>query len=339
MHMLKIVGRRHASREGRFLLVIVVFACLAALAPAPALAAGPVAQPVLNPPPPATLGPYRMIPFPEDPRRADFTPVTSVPGPTGDILFSRTGYHDRVGDDWPLWGHEYRGDVYHFRGNAVPYGGTFETSVTITLPAGTIAFYMNVNTELARPGAVAHVTTGASAAAAEVRPLKGMDSVLVTIYSLDEPLDSVTVTVSGPSLAIGEFGICGAPTGNPRADVAVVIYGGWSGMPVQAWVGGTPQPVQYTAPDASGEAATLFTFWPAPGEAWPLTIAPQLPAELDPTRWEIRPVGISRRGVWREASDWTGLTVTGGAEIVLYFQLIDRGIQPSVYTTCTGGER
>ncbi len=79
-----------------------------------------------------------------------------------------------------------------------------------------------------------------------------------------------------------------AETSSPRADVAVVIYGGWEGMSVSAWVDNTQQPTLVTAPNHEGNAAALLTLWPPEDEDWEVSVAPVLPAELDPERWEIQ---------------------------------------------------
>ena len=79
--------------------------------------------------PPATLGPYTMTPFPLDPQG---TPATSVVSPLGGTVdFSTSMNHVQVGAGWATWSHGYTGDVYF----------TYDSSVTLTLPTGTGAFY------------------------------------------------------------------------------------------------------------------------------------------------------------------------------------------------------
>lgn len=121
-------------------------------------------------------------------------------------------------------------------------------------------------------------------------------------YSTGAALESIQVAVDTEAggFAIGEFGIVsGTPTERPafvdaRADVSVVVFGGWGGMPVQAWVGGTAQPTLYTAPNDEGDAAVLFSFWPPAATSWVVSVAPGLPAGLDPAFWELKLVGIRR---------------------------------------------
>ena len=81
-------------------------------------------------PPPETLGDYVMQPFPPDDRPL-FEDVTSVPGPTGDVLFDRPLNHRRVGSGWSIWGHGYDGDLYYTMG---------EMELALTLPLDTGAF-------------------------------------------------------------------------------------------------------------------------------------------------------------------------------------------------------
>jgi hypothetical protein len=89
--------------------------------------------------PPATLGGYTMTPFGLDPQPVcpnEGSIVTGVTGPTGTIGFSQALSHDRATVAcWATWSHGYTGDVYDTLLTADP------TQVTITLPAGTRAFY------------------------------------------------------------------------------------------------------------------------------------------------------------------------------------------------------
>ncbi len=63
-------------------------------------------------PPPPTLGPYPMTPFPNDPR-AEFTVSNFVPAPSGRLrLLQPPPDHLTVGSGWATWSHGYTGDVY-----------------------------------------------------------------------------------------------------------------------------------------------------------------------------------------------------------------------------------
>ena len=91
--------------------------------------------------PPGVLGPYTMTPFPLDPQGL-FLPVTSVASPLGGTVdFSAPLTHYTVGAGWATWSHGYSGDVYFEPG----------TSVTLTMPAGTGAFYLYAEPNLMQP--------------------------------------------------------------------------------------------------------------------------------------------------------------------------------------------
>lgn len=114
-----------------------------------------------------------------------------------------------------------------------------------------------------------------------------------------------------------------------RADVAVVVYGAWGGTPVEAFVGGTKQTTLYTASDSQGRQAVLWTFYPPAGKSWEVAVAPQLPAGLDPDRWEYVLLGAESRGAnggWSEASAST-VHATRCSAHVLTYQLVDRGVE------------
>ncbi len=316
----------HPSRLGRlFIASLTLFSLLLARAPL-RLGAADVffdGTPGVSAPP-ATLGPYTMVPFGAD-GRAALSEVTSVPGPTGDVLLDRTAILRYVPSSWATWSHGYNGPVYQMAGHS---------EVTLNLPAHTAAFYLYA--EPNEFGEVAFTVTAHGATSGPVSVHGSAGAKYFGFYSQGAALTSITVTAGASGFAIGEFGVSAdpslassglAPSSTPienRADVGVVIYGGWTGMPVLSWVGGTAQPVLYTAPDASGQAATLHTFWPGAGESWPVTIEPALPEGLDAGRWELYPVGITTAGRW-SAEVPASLQVTRGAQVLLHYQLIDNG--------------
>jgi hypothetical protein len=111
-----------------FGITLVVLAAFAA----PAAAATITFQDLGTAAPPATLGGFAMTPFPDD-GFAPFDPVTSLPSPLGGTVdFSPTMMNLEVPSSWATWSHGYTGDVYWTQG---------ATSVLMTLPAGTNAFY------------------------------------------------------------------------------------------------------------------------------------------------------------------------------------------------------
>ncbi len=117
--------------------------------------------------------------------------------------------------------------------------------------------------------------------------------------------------------------------GSTRTDVSVVIYGGWDGIPVKAYVGGTEQETLYTARDSSGEPAVLWTFYPPAGEAWSVTIEPQTPPGMDPARWQYRLLRIEGPTPEQvvENPAGSGASITSAGQYKLHFQLVDMGPQ------------
>jgi len=103
-----------------------------------------------------------------------------------------------------------------------------------------------------------------------------------------------------------------APEPSIRSDVIVIIYGGWDGIPVRAWVGGTEQPSRETALNDEGEAQAMWSFYPPEGVRWTVRVAAELPAGLDPVRWEIQPL------------DATTVTIGRREKRVIRMQLVDR---------------
>jgi hypothetical protein len=124
-----------------------------------------------------------------------------------------------------------------------------------------------------------------------------------------------------------------APTPQPclRTDVSVVIYGGWDGIPVMAWVGGTEQPTLHTS-GGPGQAAVTWTFYPPEGAGWLVQVAPQAPPAQDNGRWHYRLLRLEIE------TPQTGLRVINDpanqvqiqrcSRYVFYYQLVDSG-QPT----------
>jgi len=153
-----------------------------------------------------------------------------------------------------------------------------------------------------------------------------------TVYWSVQAVDSAFQ--GGPFAAEGSF-VAGAPprpTLPPscdRADVAAVIYGVPEGTPVRAWVGGTEQPTLYTAHDAFGRQAVLWTFYPPQSTDWTVRVEPQLPAGYASPRWQYRLVWIEPPppGFVAGASAGGAVTISRCSGTVLHFQLVDTGAQ------------
>jgi hypothetical protein len=148
--------------------------------------------------PPATVGGFTMTPFAPDGRPLGNV-VTTVPSPLGGVLVFDSGLvHARIGQGWDTWSHGYTGDVY--------FG--FGTSLTMTLPANTAAFYF-----YAEPNSSATFTFTATAAGGPMltQSIAGLAGAAGFGFfgTGGDLLKSITVTApSGASgFAVGEFGI------------------------------------------------------------------------------------------------------------------------------------
>jgi hypothetical protein len=145
--------------------------------------------------PPPTLGPYTMTPFSDDTRP---TPgdVTDVPDPAGTITFDITMSHREVPTSWLTWSHGYTGDVYWTSG---------ATSVTIGMPAGTVAFYLYAEPN---PFAVFLITATAQDGTTVTVPVSGFAGAQYFGFYAINGQSLATITVSSDiDFAVGEFGI------------------------------------------------------------------------------------------------------------------------------------
>jgi len=148
--------------------------------------------------PPATLGSYTMTPFGPDPQ-ADGAIVSGVNDPAGSIAFSPSLTHTTVGSGWSTWSHGYTGDVY-FVAPTQP--------ITITLPAGTKAFYLYAEPNTFDVFDVqATAQDGTTSGPVQVQGNSGAK--YFGFYGTgDAEIATITVTTTDTSgLAVGEFGI------------------------------------------------------------------------------------------------------------------------------------
>lgn len=146
--------------------------------------------------PPSTLGPYAMTPFGLDGQ--PFELVDGVTDPAGQVNFSPSLNHTRVGQGWATWSHGYTGDVY--------YG---ESDLTLSFPNGASAFYFYAEPN---PFAVYEITAvaqdGTSSGPISVNGAAGAQ--YFGFYSqAPGGIASINVT-SATDFAVGEFGIAGA---------------------------------------------------------------------------------------------------------------------------------
>ena len=151
---------------------------------------------------PDSIGGYAMTPFGAD---GSDSPVSGVESPSGDSIgFDQTLDHVTIGSGWATWSHGYLGDVY-----IVPGG----VMITITLPAGTLAFSF-----FAEPDAfeVLDITAiaqdGTSSGGVPVDGSAG--ATFFGFYTTDPevPLECISVGIDDEGgFAIGEFAITQDP--------------------------------------------------------------------------------------------------------------------------------
>lgn len=161
--------------------------------------------------PPRTLNGFKMTKFGADARPLDRS-VSFVKGPTGKVLFSEPVLHLQIGhsypDDWATWSNGYTGSVY--------FTGPSNNSVTLTLPAGTKAFYFYVEPDQFGAYDVLATADGASSGLVVVSddyPNAG-GARYFGFYAENSHATVKKVKVSvygqtgdGQGFAIGEFGI------------------------------------------------------------------------------------------------------------------------------------
>jgi len=146
--------------------------------------------------PPATLGPHTMTPFASDARPV-LADVSSVPSPLGGSLgFTPALNHRTIGNGWASWSHGYTGDVYYSNG---------ATSVTMTMPAGTKAFYFYAEPN---PFAVFDITattnTGVTSGPIPVDGTGG--ATYFGFYTGLNPFETIA-TINVSSLILAEVGL------------------------------------------------------------------------------------------------------------------------------------
>lgn len=166
--------------------------------------------------PPATLGPYTMMPFPADPT-PELTILSSIPSPLGGSLgFTGDVDHRIVTSSWGTWSHGYTGDVYWTQG---------ATSLTLTMPPDTGAFYFYAEpnpfavfliTATADDGTTSGPIAVDGSSGAKYYGFYGTSG--ANIVSID-----VTSDPSNPvNFAVGEFGIGSPPVGIPEFPLVAI---------------------------------------------------------------------------------------------------------------------
>jgi hypothetical protein len=156
--------------------------------------------------PPSTLGPYTMTPFSADPT-PNGTAVTSVASPLGgNVTFDRPLNKVTIGSGWATWSHGYTGDVY------TNVDDSFDlTTLTIGLPANTLAFYTYIEPDAFNTFSItATAQDGTTSGPVDVNGSSG--ATYFGFYGdASNPIVSIAITADAGAggFAVGEFGIGG----------------------------------------------------------------------------------------------------------------------------------
>ena len=170
--------------------------------------------------PPATIGGHTLAPFDLVPQAAitEVSPVTSIPGgPGGTVVgISPASLKYTVGASWPTtWAGGYTGPAY--------FSGIETTTVTLTLPPNTHAFYFYTTPNRLGSSFNYNVTTNSGVSSGDVAvtttssgsPTIGSNG--FAFYSTaGEAISTLTITANTPSgFVVGELGISTGPVAPP----------------------------------------------------------------------------------------------------------------------------
>jgi hypothetical protein len=165
--------------------------------------------------PPATVGGHAMTPFGDDVRGTGAN-VNDVASPLGGVLgFSLSMLHLEVGGGWSTWSHGYTGDVYY---------SNQATSVTLTLPALTSAFYFYG--EPAPFSTFTMTATAADGTTSGAIPVAGSAGAHGFAFYSDAPLTTIQFSCSGCDFAVGEFGISSGAAAVPEPASMILLGSG-----------------------------------------------------------------------------------------------------------------
>jgi len=151
---------------------------------------------------PTTLGQYTLTAFGDD-LRPNGGVVSDVASPLGGVVgFSPDLTHVEVGAGWATWSHGYTGDVYFTGGS----------TITLTLPSGTGAFYFFAEPNFFDVFSITAVADDGSGTTQFVQGQSGAR--FFGVYSDDyAAIDHIEITVdaSAGGFAVGEFGAAAVP--------------------------------------------------------------------------------------------------------------------------------
>lgn len=195
--------------------------------------------------PGSTLGGYSMIQFGTDSQASDVD-VTSVATPVGgSVGFSPTVEHTTIGDDWDTWSNGYTGDVYALyvdqsdvitsnvmisKAATVTPDAVAETlSLTLTLPAGTKAFYLYAEPDdTSASYAMSAVANGANTVNETVAGEGGagyFGFYATGINTLSTIVVSTVINEENDGMAVGEFGINSSAVPEPSSLLLLCVGG------------------------------------------------------------------------------------------------------------------
>jgi len=151
-----------------------------------------------------------MTAFGPDPQPLDSVSSVAAPG-GGSVTFSSPLDHRTIGEGWATWSNGYTGDVYVMTG----------TTVTLTMPSGTLAFSLYVEPDhFADFNVTATAQDGTTSGPVVVNGSSGAKYFGFYTTSSATPIASVTVSTTDTQFAIGEFGIDQAPSATSSSTTA-----------------------------------------------------------------------------------------------------------------------
>lgn len=164
----------------------------------------------------AILG-FNMVDVP-DPGLPEFTDVTTLPSPKGDLTFDPAVNYRLIGSGWATWSHGYTEEVYYSNG---------ATSVMIEMPDGTDAFDLYVEPN---PLSVIDITVtaqnGTTTSLTQAVDGEG-GAKYYGFYALaGDWIDKITVSAD-VDFAVGEFRLATTPTTpEPTTVLGLLAVGG-----------------------------------------------------------------------------------------------------------------
>jgi len=168
--------------------------------------------------PPVSVGPYFMNKFDQTAQPANGTSVASIPGFAGgtSVGTSPNATKQTIGAGWATWSNGYTGAVFVYTG----------TTATLTLPAGSHAFYLYAEPQQFQNFNIT-VTPSVGAPISVTVNGQGGANGYAFYTTANETLNTVKVTTADPTgFAVGEFAINNGPAvflDIPTLDPAMLI--------------------------------------------------------------------------------------------------------------------